>query len=80
MEHKQIIAALKNLAPDAEWTLNGNDYDDLIWLSEGSKPTKAAIQKEIDSLPAKANSNVEAKAELLAKLGITAEEAALLLS
>jgi hypothetical protein len=80
MEHNSIITALKNLAPQAEWTLNGDNYDDLIWLSEGTKPTKAAIQKEIDDLPAKANSSIAAKAELLNKLGITAEEAALLLS
>jgi hypothetical protein len=80
MEHNSIITALRNLAPQAEWTLNGDNYDDLIWLSEGSKPSKAAVAKEIDNLPKKADLNLAAKAALLDRLGITAEEAQLLLS
>ncbi len=80
MEHNSIITALKNLAPQAEWTLNGDNYDDLIWLSEGSKPSKTDVQNEINNLSVKANLKAEAKADLLAKLGITAEEASLLLS
>jgi hypothetical protein len=68
----------------SEWTLNGDEYDGLTWLSETTKPTK----KELDDLWPEVKSiikaDVEAKATaktaLLKKLGITAEEAQLLLS
>jgi len=36
-------AVLSVLYPDAEWTLNGNDPDQLVWLSEGTAPTAAEL-------------------------------------
>lgn len=84
MTHDQIIKALQFLAPDSEWTLSGDDYADLVWLSDGNPPSLANIEKAIIAIPlkeAKAKADAEtAKAALLSKLGITAEEAALLLS
>ena len=84
MTHELIIKALKNLAPNAEWTLSGDDYADLIWLSEGTPPTLEAIESEIQQIPAKTAAALkevqDAKAALLTKLGISSEEAALLLS
>lgn len=29
--------------PGAEWTLDGDDYDGLTWLSDTPKPTKKAL-------------------------------------
>ena len=66
-----------------EWTLNGDDYDGLTWLSDTAKPTKtkldslwAEVQQEIaDEKTAK----VEARQAVLDKLGLTADEAAALL-
>jgi len=82
--HADIVKALENLKPGAQWTLSGNDYGNLMWSSQGSAPTLADIQAEIALLPAKekAKADKEAadKAALLAKLGITADEAKLLLS
>ena len=84
MELELIVKALNNLVPDAKWSLLGNDYADLVWLSEGTKPSVADIEKEIAAIPAKeakAKADADAKkATLLAKLGITADEAALLLA
>ena len=37
---------LANNFPDAEWAINGNDYESLVWLSDSAKPTKA----ELDAL------------------------------
>jgi hypothetical protein len=78
-----IAKALQNLKPNSEWTLIGDDYADLVWLSAGSAPTLAEIQAEIALLPqkekAKADKAAADKAALLAKLGITADEAKLLL-
>ena len=66
-----------------EWTLNGDDYDGLTWLSDTTKPTKAKldglwaeVQQEIaDEKTAK----VAARQAILNKLGLTADEAAALL-
>jgi hypothetical protein len=32
--------------PDAEWTLNGDDYDGLTWLSDTPKPTQAELDAQ----------------------------------
>jgi hypothetical protein len=67
----------------AEWTLNGDDYDGLTWLSDSPKPTKSELdgqwQSVKDELEAKAEAKKSAKAALLDRLGITSDEAALLL-
>ena len=68
----------------SEYSISGNDYDTLDWFSDGAKPSKAtldglweSVQQDIaDEVTAKA----AAKAALLDKLGITAEEARMLLS
>ena len=84
MIHADIVKALENLKPGAEWTFAGNDYADLVWLSQGNPPTLAEIEAEVALLPqrekAKADKAESDKAALLAKLGITADEAKLLLS
>jgi hypothetical protein len=84
MTHDEIVKALHNLAPTSEWTLSGDSYSDLEWLSNDKKPTLAEIETEIAAIPSKeAALKLEEennRAALLAKLGITADEAKLLLS
>ena len=36
-------AVLTALYPDAEWTLSGDDYAGLTWLSDSPKPTQAEL-------------------------------------
>jgi len=36
-------AVLNANYPDAQWTLNGNTYDGLTWLSDTPKPTQAEL-------------------------------------
>jgi hypothetical protein len=36
-------AVLTALYPDAEWTLNGDDYEGLTWLSSGAGPSQAEL-------------------------------------
>ena len=83
MNHTEIIKALRNLCPDAEWSLSGDDYADLVWLSDGTPPTVAQLEKEIAAIPSKEAASKAAantaKAALLERLGITADEAKLLL-
>jgi hypothetical protein len=64
--------------------MNGDDYDGLTWLSDSDKPTKAELDAQWDEVKAERDAallaKIEAKAALLDRLGITAEEANLLLS
>jgi len=64
-----------------EWSLSGNSYDGLVWLSDTPKPT----QSELDALwestqaavAAKAQAAIDTKASALAKLaalGLTQDE------
>ena len=48
-----ILEALKELKPEAIWTLNGNNYSDLIWQdSSKTNPTEAEINAKISELDA----------------------------
>ena len=77
-------AILNKKYAGSQWTLNGDDYEGLVWLSDTDKPTK----KELDDLWPKVQSEMAAeietkaahKAALLNRLGITEAEAKLLLS
>jgi len=67
---------------DKQWTLNGDDYDGLTWLSDTAKPTKtkldglwAEVQQEIAN---EANAKIASRQAVLDKLGLTADEAAAL--
>lgn len=70
--------------PGAEWVLNGDQYDGLEWLSNTPKPTKATLDNLWESTKAQIAAEIEAKAEakaaVLARLGITEDEAKLLLA
>jgi hypothetical protein len=80
-----LFKALKNLCPDAEFTFTEQDYSSITWIkNDGVKPTQKQINDEIVKIKANEAAEIEAaaaaKAALLTRLGITAEEAALLLS
>ena len=65
------------------WTLNGDDYEGLTWLSDTKKPSKKELddlwQSTIDAVEKKAADAVAARQAILDRLGITSDEAALLL-
>ena len=75
--------AIKNLRPNAEWTLRDNDVEGIIWHTEGVEPlTTAEVQAEVARLEQaaldEAAAKEAAKASALAKLealGLTTEEA-----
>jgi hypothetical protein len=68
----------------SEWTLNGDDYSGLTWLSDTPAPT----QEELDALWEPTLALIEqekadkaaARQALLDRLGITADEARMLLA
>jgi hypothetical protein len=80
-----LFKALKNLCPDAEFTFTNEDYSSITWIkNDGIKPTQSQIDDEIKNIKAnearEAEAAAAAKSALLTRLGITADEARLLLS
>jgi hypothetical protein len=65
----------------SEWTLDGDDYTGLTWLSEGDAPTEAQLKKLWPTvqaeIAAEAQAKIDAKASAIAKLqalGLTVDE------
>ena len=66
-----------------EWTLDGDEYTGLTWLSDSAKPSKATldglwalVQQEIAD---EATAKVATRQAVLDKLGLTADEVTALL-
>jgi len=67
--------------PDALWTLDGDNYDGLTWLSDTPKPTQAELdaawpavqQQQADAVAAKQTARQSA-IDKLAALGLTVDE------
>jgi hypothetical protein len=79
-----LVKAIRSLKPGSEFAFQDEDYSTIEWhVLDGDAPTAKAINDEIAKIKADeataAKSKADAKAALLERLGITAEEAALLL-
>ena len=77
--------AIRKLKPSSEFSFTNNDYSTIKWdVLEGTAPTQAEIDEAIEQVKAdeiaEAEAKATAKAALLAQLGITEEQAKLLLS
>jgi hypothetical protein len=76
--------ALASLLPGVEFTLIDDQYDSVIWTNEpANKPTPADIENAKNVLEQNlinsAAQRADAKAALLERLGITEDEAKLLI-
>lgn len=76
--------AIQSLRPGIGFAMLGDDPKTIIWdVTDTITPTHAEIEAAMKSLESKKiaeqTAKIAAKAALLAKLGITADEAALLL-
>jgi len=67
--------------PNAQWTLNGDFYEGLNWLSDTPKPTQAELDALWESTQAtiasQKQADIDTKASALAKLaalGLTQDE------
>jgi len=48
-----IAKALESLAPEAQWSVNADDYNQLQWVSTDiPKPTRAQVEAKIQELKA----------------------------
>jgi hypothetical protein len=74
---------LKTHFNGSEWTLNGNDYAGLTWLSDTPKPTKEELDalwdSTLEAVEQKKIAAIAARQAVLDRLGITAEEAQLII-
>lgn len=77
--------AIKHLKPTAEFSFTNNDYSTIKWdVLDGEAPTQSEIDEAIQQVKADEIAEAEAKATqrqaILDRLGLTSEEANLLLS
>lgn len=84
MTPHELTKAIHHLKPNAEYTFKENDYSSIEWIIlDGDAPTLKEIEAAhlaVKELELKStNDLILKKNDLLQKLGITAEEAALLL-
>ncbi len=80
-----LMKAIRKLKPNSEFSFLNDDYATIKWdVLDGDAPTQKEIDaaiKQVKEDEAQAETTkATAKAALLSKLGITAEEARLLLS
>jgi hypothetical protein len=80
-----LVQAIRKLKPDSEFSFTDDDYSTVKWdVLEGDAPTQKEIDVAIKEIKADelagTQAKAAAKAALLDRLGITAEEAKLLLS
>lgn len=84
MTNKDIVFAIKYLLPEAEFSFTGDDLDTIVWnVPSSGHPTKeqiiAAIEPSKAALEQQQLEKEATKQALLDRLGITADEAKLLL-
>lgn len=80
-----LVAAIRKLKPTAEFSFTEDDYSTIKWdVLDGDAPSQKEIDAAIKQVKAdeiaEATTKVAQKAALLDRLGITAQEAKLLLS
>ena len=85
MEEITIADAIYKLKPNSQFSYENNDYLTIKWdVLEGEAPTQAEINAAIEQIKTdkitETQAKATAKAALLAQLGITEEQAKLLLS
>jgi hypothetical protein len=79
-----LIAAIQKLKPNAEFSFTDDDYSTVKWdVLEGKAPTQSEIDAAIEQVKSdeitEATTKAAQKAALLERLGITEDEARLLL-
>jgi hypothetical protein len=80
-----LVKAIKKLKPNAEFSFTEDDYSTIKWdVLDGDAPTLAEVNAAIEEVIADEIADAQAKATqrqaILDRLGITVEEAQLLLS
>lgn len=70
------------LVPNAKFTMSGNNYSDVSWTDERTQPTLKELETALPayqtSLQTTRQNKIDAKQAVLDKLGLTADEVAVL--
>jgi len=79
-----LVKAIKKLKPTAEFSFTNDDYSTIKWnVLEGKAPTQKQIDDAIEQVKsdeiAQAEARIAQRQLILDKLGLTADEARLLL-
>jgi hypothetical protein len=79
-----LVKAIRKLKPNSEFSFQEDDYSTIKWdVLEGDAPTQAEIDEAIEQIKTteitEATTKAAQKAALLDRLGITEDEAKLLL-
>jgi hypothetical protein len=82
--NNDLVQAIKKLHPEAEFSLIDDDYSTIKWdVLEGDAPTKKEIDAAIKQIKVDEIAEVKAKEaarqSILDRIGLTADEAKLLL-
>lgn len=85
MKAQDIVKAIAKLRPNAQYSFIEDDYSSIEWsVLEGNAPTLEEIEDAVAAIAIeeadKAEADAAAREALLNRLGITADEAKLLLS
>jgi hypothetical protein len=85
MNEIDLTKAIRHLKPTAEFSFQHADYSTIEWdFLDGDAPTQSELDAAIEQVKASEAQaqldKAQERAALLEKLGITAEEAALLLA
>ena len=81
MKPEELEAAIRYLHPEAEFSFTAADFDSVKFDKiDGEAPTLEDITSALKEIKANAIAKEKAKTALLDRLGITPEEAKLLLS
>lgn len=79
-----LVAAIRKLKPNSEFSFSNDDYSTIKWdVLEGDAPSQDEIDAAIKAVKAEEKAEIKAKAAqrqaILDKLGLTSDEAKLLL-
>jgi hypothetical protein len=80
-----LVAAIHKLKPNAQFTFKDDDYSTIEWVElDGTAPTQKEIEAALAEVKAEEDAAKAAqeakKQEVLAKLGLTADEVTALLA
>jgi hypothetical protein len=78
-------SAIKSLRPNVEWSMSGDDVENIIWHTPNVEPlTEVEVEAEIIRLELVQKTELDAKAiqksAILERLGLTEEELKVVLS
>jgi hypothetical protein len=70
-----IGQAIQSLRPNTEWTLNGDDVENIIWHTQNVEPlTSAEVEAELNRLEQQQENKKKTATAKLIALGLTSDD------